>query len=65
MEYPEWVVEQFAAEAKFKTMSYSSVNEFPAGTRVADVREFLLLLGYKKLRGWAAFEDVSFESYSW
>ncbi|MGX1325436.1 hypothetical protein ACVMFA_007397 [Bradyrhizobium liaoningense] len=46
-------------------MSYCSDNQFPTDTRLADIRDFLLLLGYRKLSGWVTFEDVSFESYGW
>jgi hypothetical protein len=46
-------------------MSYCSENNFPEGTRIADVREFLLLLGYRKTSGWISSGGISFESYNW
>src|SRR6476646_7300301 len=39
-------------------MSYTSENVFPAGTRTADLREFIVSLGYKKLNGWTRFKNV-------
>src|SRR5439155_16856610 len=44
---------------------YTSGNVFPAGTRITDLREFILSLGYKKLGGWTRSENVSWESYRW
>src|ERR1700726_3004089 len=46
-------------------MSYSSENELPAGTRLADIREFVLLLGYKKSSHWISSGNISFEGYDW
>jgi hypothetical protein len=46
-------------------MSYTSKNVFPSGVRTADLREFIVSLGYKKLSGWTRFKDVSWESYHW
>ena len=45
-------------------MSYSSENKFPVGIRIADVREFVELLGYKKAGAWTA-EGTRFEDYFW
>ncbi len=46
-------------------MSYTSKNIFPAGVQIADLREYIVSLGYKKLSGWTRFENVSWESYHW
>jgi hypothetical protein len=46
-------------------MSYTSENVFPAGTRTADLREFILSLAYNKLSGRTRFKNVSWENYHW
>src|SRR5215475_13499724 len=61
---PLHCIRRFAGR-DFSTMSYSSENELPAGTRIADIREIILLLGYKKLGRWISSGNVSFESYDW
>jgi hypothetical protein len=45
-------------------MSYSSENLFPASTRIADVREFVKLLGYEKAGVWT-HKGQKFEDYGW
>jgi hypothetical protein len=46
-------------------MSYTSENTFPATARVADIRELVELLGYRKVKGWTHSGEISFESYLW
>jgi hypothetical protein len=45
-------------------MSYSSTNVFPPSAQIANVREFLMLLGYRKKRP-LKYKNYSFENYEW
>src|SRR5271170_4272811 len=46
-------------------MSYSSENILASGTRIQDVREFVLLLGFKKSKAVKNKELRQFEDYFW
>jgi hypothetical protein len=46
-------------------MSYESENELPAATRIADVRDFVFLLGYRREGNLKDEEFGRFENYGW
>lgn len=45
-------------------MSYGSESKFAPGTRIADLRAFVEILGFKKMGVWSS-EGMRFEAYYW